>query len=167
MMLMNCGGKPTLANHQPYKAVKRGLPTATIGVIGENLVANHLMMNKYLVFRSENDVNAVDMIALSPTKNRRFITIQVKYHTVHYETTYGKSLKVNITPTYADYIAVPIDRGFFDDKPHILFYKAEKENLGKRYVREFGWKPPFYRMPSYTRNQHKTKWAKDYYSLPK
>lgn len=156
-----------MASHAPYKAVQRRLPTATIGVIGENIVANHLMMNKYLIYRSENDVNAIDMIAQSPTRKNRFITIQVKYHTVHYETTYGKSLKVNINPTYADYIAVPIDRGFFDDKDHILFYKTEKDNLGKRYVREFGFKPPFYRMPSFTRNQHKTKWAKDYYSLPK
>jgi hypothetical protein len=158
-----------MANHQPYKAVKREyrLNTATLGRVGENIVANLLMMNRYLVYRSENDIKGIDMVVQSPTRKNRFITIQVKYHTVHYETTYGKSLKVNITPTYANYIAVPIDRGFFDDKAHVLFYKAEKECINKRYVREFGYKKPYTRLLSQTRNQHKTKWAKDYYRLPK
>lgn len=167
------GGK-----HQPYKSTRKAngtamsyLNTAIVGKIGENRVENHLLENGYQVFSPSADTWGIDFVCFKPKlwNNEwkiNLITIQVKYHTRCYNTSFGKSLKVNFTENYADWIAVPIDRGFVDDYEHIIYYPNEKK--GVRHAREFSFKDNSTLMPTHKKykNQHPRRWAKYWYDLP-
>jgi len=163
------GGK-----HAPYKSTRlqdntkiAHLNTAIIGRMGENRVENHLLENDYQVFNQTADTWGIDLVCFKPKlwKNEwkiNLITVQVKYHTIAYNTSYGKSLKVNITENYADWIAVPIDRGFIDDYEHIIYYPNEKKGI--RHVREFSFKEKY--LESKYKNQNPRRWATNWYKLP-
>jgi len=149
------------------------LNTAIWGKIGENIVDNELLSAGYQTYPASADTYGIDMMAILPrvwgdSITMRPMSIQVKYHTISYQTTFGKTLKVNITPTYADWIAVPIDRGFIDNSQHVIWYPAELDRKGTRYVREFSFQTPEKALPKkgLYHNQHRRRWACDFYELP-
>tara|TARA_R100000963_G_C4633619_1_gene98141 strand:+ start:635 stop:1147 length:513 start_codon:yes stop_codon:yes gene_type:complete len=154
--------------------------TMVQGMIGENNVSNLFLKNGYIVTRPDVDLG-VDMVVCKPKKwGKRFLmnkwkSIQVKYHTRVSETTYGKSLRVKVTPNHCDYIAIPLDeqqgeRIFLHiNTNRVLFYPQPKDMKGKEYVREFA----FYDSSKvqkngnfFYKNQNKRRWAKDFYELP-
>ena len=142
--------------------------TMVQGKIGENNVSNLFLKNNYIVSMPEVDLG-VDMVVCKPKKwGKRLLmnkwrSIQVKYHSRVSETTFGKSLRVKITPNHCDYIAIPLD----EHTNRVIFYPQPKDMKGKEYVREFA----FYDSSKAEKNgnfqnQNKRRWAKDFYDLP-
>ena len=122
---------------QRYKRTSTlNVGTMVQGMIGENTVANLLLKNGYIVSRPEVDLG-VDMVVCKPKKwgkrtlMKRWISIQVKYHSRVAETTYGHSLMIKITPNHCDYIATPTDKG------KVIFFQQAEGMKGKTYAREF------------------------------
>ena len=157
---------------QRYKKTCTLKVSSTIqGAIGETKVISLLLENGYEVSKPICDTGTDLVIGKSykpkgRIKNRK--SIQVKFHTVSYKTTYGKSLKIKITPNFCDYIAIPIEKGFYDNKEHIIFYPQNKKKMGKRHDIEFA----FYidevaKDRGEYKNQHNRRWAKDFFKLPK
>jgi len=173
---------------QRYKSTTTlDVGTMVQGMIGENNVSNLFLKNGFIVTRPEVDLG-VDMVVCKPKRwgqrmlMNKWITIQVKYNTRVSETSYGTSLRVKVTPNHCDYIAVPLDENVTDIHYHhnkVIFYPQPKEMKGKEYWREFAFedvniarknglvfKDCYGDTHIANRNQHKRRWAKDFYELP-
>tara|TARA_R110002012_G_scaffold57177_3_gene147238 strand:+ start:3044 stop:3580 length:537 start_codon:yes stop_codon:yes gene_type:complete len=173
---------------QRYKAsTNLNVGTMVQGMIGENNVANLFLTNGYIVTRPDVDLG-VDMVVCKPKKwgkkmlMKNWISIQVKYNTRISETTFGTSLRVKVTPNSCDYVAIPLDKGVTNIHYHhnkVIFFPQPSKLKGKEYIREFSFEDAkvaksnglVYKdcygdsQVSY-RNQHKRRWAKNFYELP-
>ena len=149
------------------KSTNLTVGTMVQGMIGENIVANLLLKNGYIVSRPEVDLG-VDMVVCKPKKwgertlIKRWISIQVKYHSRISKTTYGHSLAVKITPNHCDFIATP----FNEDQ--VIFFQQGETMKGKRYQREFAF-PDFDKIKDRKnfQNQNIRRWVTDHLHLPK
>tara|TARA_R100001082_G_C4342308_1_gene150697 strand:+ start:87 stop:626 length:540 start_codon:yes stop_codon:yes gene_type:complete len=170
-----------------YKAsTDLNVGTMVQGMIGENKVANLFLENKYIVTRPDVDLG-VDMVVSKPKKwGKRHIikwlSIQVKYNTRIKHTQYGTALLVKVTPNNCDYIAIPVDKEVSNVYYHhnkVIFFPQPQELKGKEYKREFAfgdvkvakqnglaYKDCYGDSHITYRNQHKRRWAKDFYELP-
>ena len=144
--------------------------TTVQGAIGETKVISLLLENGYEVSKPICDRGIDLIIGKSTQKNRieNYKSVQVKFHTRISNTSYGKALRIKITPNQSHYIAIPIERGMYDDKEHVIFYPQKKKMIGKEYYIQFS----FYideiaKKNGNYRNQHNRKWAKDFFKLPK
>ena len=144
--------------------------TTVQGAIGENKVASLLLENGYNVNKPVCDTG-IDLVVGKPknlnTRIKDWKSIQVKFHTRCSETTFGKSLRVKITPNYCDYIAIPVEKGLFDDKEHIIFYPQEKKMMGKEHVRLFAIYDNKLDNKGNYKNQHNRRDANNFFKLPK
>lgn len=153
---------------QRYKKTNTlNVGTMVQGMIGENTVANFLLKNGYIVSRPEVDLG-VDMVVCKPKKwgkrtlMKKWISIQVKYHSRVAETTYGHSLMVRITPNHCDYIATPTD------KNRVIFFQQSESMKGKTYSREFAF-PNLNKIKERKnfQNQNIRRWVTDHLHLPR
>tara|TARA_R100001082_G_scaffold111247_1_gene94402 strand:- start:581 stop:1096 length:516 start_codon:yes stop_codon:yes gene_type:complete len=153
---------------QRYKKTSTlSVGTMVQGMIGENTVANLLLKNGYIVSRPEVDLG-VDMVVCKPRKwgdrllVKKWISIQVKYHSRTAETTYGHALMVKITPNHCDYIATPINND------EVIFFQQAESMKGRRYARDFAF-PDSKKMKYWERNnnQNVRRWVSDHLHLPK
>ena len=156
---------------QRYKKTCTLKVSSTVqGAIGETKVISLLLENGYEVSKPICDRGIDLIIGKSTQKNRieNYKSVQVKFHTRISNTSYGKALRIKITPNQSHYIAIPIERGIYDDKEHIIFYPQDKDMIGKEYFREFAiYIDEVAKENGKYRNHHKRRWAKDFFKLPK
>ena len=141
--------------------------TMVQGTIGENMVSNLLLENGYIVSRPDCDLG-VDMVVCKPRKwgkrtlIKRWISIQVKYHSRVAETTYGHSLMVKITPNHCDYIATPTNDG------RVIFFQQEENMKGKTYARDFAFYDHDKAVNEHNwQNQNVRRWVYNHFNLPR
>ena len=99
------------------KKFHHNLTTARKGHIGQNIVEQYLLKKDAKLYAPVVDDFGIDYVVYH---KKKYITIQVKYHTAMVNDT---SIAVRVRDTTADWIAVPCH---VDNNTYIIWYKNKR-----------------------------------------